>query len=374
MPMQVEASVELEPPMRARVVTAAVNFGLTAYAALTVGAVKALHCVHAPGTLPSEQRLFIQGTLACDYGGWQAPYVVLGVVLVGTPAALPFLAAWARQPTDGAVRRGVRRALVDPYRDGAYWWEAVLMAQRLVRCVLNSRMSTRLSALLCPGTVLSYAPVVWVGVLLCAEHLFPRVSIRARYGLIEGFGSTARCVPRFAAPILLLLPLPPHFLPSSSFAPATLRVRLSPSLSLYPPPPCSLHAQVLALVFTFASSQPGVQSLVLNLLCVAFLVAHGVVAPLANPQSQALQTTLLACLAAVALSGTPFADALDRSAVVAVSSKATAADDVSHTVRVVGGVAVPALAVAWAYLGEWVIGRLRTRGLGYCRRPPRRLL
>ena len=43
MPMQVEASVELEPAMRARVVTAAVNFGLTAYAALPVGAVKALH-------------------------------------------------------------------------------------------------------------------------------------------------------------------------------------------------------------------------------------------------------------------------------------------------------------------------------------------
>jgi hypothetical protein len=170
MPVQVEASVELEPPMRARVVTAAVNFGLTAYAALTVGAVKALHCVHAPGTLPSERRLFIQGTLACDYGGWQAPYVVLGVVLVGTPTALPFLAAWARQPTGGVVRRGVRRALVDPYRDGAYWWEAVLMAQRLVRRVLKSRMSTRLSAVLWPDTVLSYAPVVWVGVLLRAEH------------------------------------------------------------------------------------------------------------------------------------------------------------------------------------------------------------
>lgn len=123
------------PPLRARLVTAAVNFGLTAYAVLTVGAVKALHCVHLPGTPPSERRLFIQGTLACDYGGWQAPYVVLGAMLVCTPMALPFLAAWARHPAGGAVRWGVRRALVEPYRDGAYWWEAVLMSQRLVRVV-----------------------------------------------------------------------------------------------------------------------------------------------------------------------------------------------------------------------------------------------
>jgi hypothetical protein len=31
------------------------------------------------------------------------------------------------------VRLGVRRAIVEAYTDGAYWWEASLMMQRLVR-------------------------------------------------------------------------------------------------------------------------------------------------------------------------------------------------------------------------------------------------
>jgi hypothetical protein len=34
------------------------------------------------------------------------------------------------------VRVGMRRALVDSYRDHAHWWEVVLLAQRLVRAGL----------------------------------------------------------------------------------------------------------------------------------------------------------------------------------------------------------------------------------------------
>ncbi len=74
----------------------------------------------------------------CNYWGWQSPFVVLVALLVAVPLALPVVAAWSRAEhghpgsLHNAVRLGVRRALVDPYRDGVFWWEAVLMAQRLV--------------------------------------------------------------------------------------------------------------------------------------------------------------------------------------------------------------------------------------------------
>jgi hypothetical protein len=41
--------------------------------------------------------------------------------------------------------------------------------------------------------------------------------------------------------------------------------------------------QVLGLVFTFGSGQPGVQAMVLTLLCVAYGMVHTAVAPLRNP-------------------------------------------------------------------------------------------
>jgi hypothetical protein len=34
------------------------------------------------------------------------------------------------------MRWGVRRAIVESYRPGAFWWESVLLGQRLVRLVL----------------------------------------------------------------------------------------------------------------------------------------------------------------------------------------------------------------------------------------------
>lgn len=122
---------------RAKLVTASVNFGLTAYATLTVAAIKMLHCVWVPGTSPEERRLFVHASVVCHFSGWQAPYVVLVVLLVAVPALLPFAAAWSRRvggsAWDNDVRLGVRRALVDCYHPKAYWWEAALMAQRLVR-------------------------------------------------------------------------------------------------------------------------------------------------------------------------------------------------------------------------------------------------
>jgi hypothetical protein len=115
---------------RAKLVTASVNFGLTAYATLTVAALKMLHCVWVPGTPASERRLFVRGSVVCDFSGWQAPYIVLVAILVAIPVLLPLVAAWSRRPArflwDGDVRVGVRRALVDSYHHRAYWWEAAL--------------------------------------------------------------------------------------------------------------------------------------------------------------------------------------------------------------------------------------------------------
>jgi hypothetical protein len=153
--------------LRARLITAATNFSLTAYATLTVAVTKLLHCVWVPGTPLHTRHLFIQGSTACAYTGWQAPYVIVLCVLVALPFALPWVAAWSQgtgpqcctlsmcsrcgsggrqqqQQQRGAgprvpdsqlvldVRDGVRRALVDAYSDGRAWWEAVLMVQRLV--------------------------------------------------------------------------------------------------------------------------------------------------------------------------------------------------------------------------------------------------
>jgi hypothetical protein len=136
---------------RARLVSAAANFGLTLYAALTLAVMKLLHCVWVPGTAAHEHRLFLRASVVCDYSGWQLPLVVALAALAACPLAAAWAAMWSRQgPGRGVgmtprsvqrgaglaadVRCGVRLALVDTYREGRHWWEAVLMTQRLVRC------------------------------------------------------------------------------------------------------------------------------------------------------------------------------------------------------------------------------------------------
>jgi hypothetical protein len=56
-----------------------------------------LHCVRVPGTPAQERRLFIRGSVVCDYSGWQAPHIVLLAALVAVPMVLPLAAAWARR-------------------------------------------------------------------------------------------------------------------------------------------------------------------------------------------------------------------------------------------------------------------------------------
>jgi hypothetical protein len=75
----------------------------------------------------------------------QAPYIALVCLLVAVPLVLPFAAAWSRRPGQSLwgwdARLGVRRARVDAYHPRAYWWEAVLMSQRLVSCWHHSTLS-----------------------------------------------------------------------------------------------------------------------------------------------------------------------------------------------------------------------------------------
>ena len=166
----VECDAAEDRSLHTRLVTAAVNFALTAYGSVTLAVMRLLHCVHVPGTPTGQQRLYIAGSVVCEYGGWQLPLVAVLVLLCCTPVVLPWVATWSRGlgrastklgavlgshegdgyrprgsvlsgPGHAAAQRGrcrrgrvgVRRALVDAYRDGREYWESVLLAQRLVR-------------------------------------------------------------------------------------------------------------------------------------------------------------------------------------------------------------------------------------------------
>jgi hypothetical protein len=108
--------------------------------------------------------------------------------------------------------------------------------------------------------------------------------------------------------------------------------------------------QVLALVFTFGSQEPGVQVLVLVLLCVGVLVAHCVIVPLRSPEAQSLQTVLMVCLTLTALCSSPFATTLESGSAghIGASTQPYAA---ASLLRDIVGVPVPAVAVAWSFVG-----------------------
>jgi hypothetical protein len=64
-------------------------------------------------------------------------------------------------------------------------------------------------------------------------------------------------------------------------------------------------------VFTFASSRPAEQCLLLIALTVGYLVLHLRMTPMQDGRAQGLQSVLLSCLVGVALSGAPFAITLE---------------------------------------------------------------
>ena len=123
--------------------------------------------------------------------------------------------------------------------------------------------------------------------------------------------------------------------------------------------------QSLALVFTFGSSRPGAQSLILTLLCFLFTVAHCILRPMRTTEEQTLQAILLSTLTLVALSCT-----------VTSTGSGSARLDAGTTVfaqriQLTFGVAVPLAAFAWAQMWSRVgqtTAALRRMGLRSARR------
>ena len=79
------------------------------------------------------------------------------------------------------------------------------------------------------------------------------------------------------------------------------------------------------MTLTFGASKPGAQAIVMTLLCMIFGYTHCIVAPMREPAAQSLQAVLLFCLGVVALSATPFANALEGAIVAGASSNNTPA-------------------------------------------------
>jgi hypothetical protein len=96
--------------------------------------------------------------------------------------------------------------------------------------------------------------------------------------------------------------------------------------------------------------------------------------PYPNPptpgQSQALQSVLLFCLAALALSSTPFADTLEAARASPSSAPSTPSSTLAAHLQLVFGVVVPGTAVVWAFIGGRALV-LCTRALESCGRRPR---
>ncbi len=124
------------------------------------------------------------------------------------------------------------------------------------------------------------------------------------------------------------------------------------------------------MVFTVGSTQPGVQALVLTLLCLAFLLLHVFVAPMRSAGANSLQSALLVCLTALALSGTPFADAAERAVPVpggasgsgSSGSGTSASDAMALGMQTAFGLVLPVGAVVWAVAGSHL-----ARWLSLCR-------
>jgi hypothetical protein len=153
-------------PVRARLVTAAVNFGLSAYGTLLPAAASMLHCVEVPGR-PGSFR-FIDARHECS-GSYRGFYAVAALLLL-VPPALVIAAGWSMgKPGPAWVRKaripclfgrasaspqpffqlpqyrlvqrkifvedckaGVRRALVLVYDSKRWYWEGAIALCRLV--------------------------------------------------------------------------------------------------------------------------------------------------------------------------------------------------------------------------------------------------
>jgi hypothetical protein len=96
------ASDSMRLPRRVGYITAAANFSATAYSTGTVATLRMLHCVWVPGTPLNQHRLFLQGSVVCDYSGWQTMYIVLLTMLLALSVSLLFVTRWASRERESA--------------------------------------------------------------------------------------------------------------------------------------------------------------------------------------------------------------------------------------------------------------------------------
>ena len=124
-------------PARARACAAVVNWLLFTYSSFSAAVVALLHCVSLPDE-HATSALFIQARHTCDYGGWQLKYVLALLALISFGLSLPFVArasvsitAYSERSCVSDALIGARRTLVEVYSPSFYWWEFVLLLQRL---------------------------------------------------------------------------------------------------------------------------------------------------------------------------------------------------------------------------------------------------
>lgn len=112
------------------------------------------------------------------------------------------------------------------------------------------------------------------------------------------------------------------------------------------------HRLGLAILFTFASSAPAIQSLLSIMLCVSFLALHLNRQPLVRPASQGLQSVLLFCLTVVTVcrvffsSGLEYAVPLNPNIAAAIASTNTFCEVVTLLFQYL----IPGIALLMSYV------------------------
>lgn len=120
-------------PLPQRLAGAIFNWFLFTYSSVLSATLKLLLCVPLPGT--GQSFLFLNANQECT-DSWRGSLSVLLACLCGFAVLLPLL-MWRKKGWSGRYP-GVYRVLTDPYREGCYWWECVLLAQRLLLSLFNT--------------------------------------------------------------------------------------------------------------------------------------------------------------------------------------------------------------------------------------------
>lgn len=126
-----------------RIKGAALNWFLFTYTSALSATLKLLLCIPLTGT--NNTYLFLDANRMCA-SEWLAPLYTVLVCMLGFALVLPLLTLYLHRHISSSRHTGIYRILTDPYRLECYWWECVLLVQRLLLSVFN--------------TFLAHAPVV----------------------------------------------------------------------------------------------------------------------------------------------------------------------------------------------------------------------